>query len=287
MFEQVTVIGLGLIGGSFAMAVKERHPEIVVNAVDPVSETLQFALRHRIADEVSLTPPNKLEGRHLVVLAAHLSANRELLTELAPKVAGQPDVLITDVGSCKRLIVALGAELLPEQFIGAHPMAGKERSGIEHATSLLFAGKTFLLCPHTATPADRLASLQSFFESLGARPQVLEASNHDRTMAFVSHLPQLYATALSHTLMQQDAGHLLRYHGGGLDDQMRLAASPYAMWREVFEENADNLQEALTALNTNLSRFPLTDAVELAAWFEQANLLHDEFQRAKGALAKL
>ncbi len=278
-FRHLTVIGLGLIGGSLAMAAKERFPELTVHAVDSHAESLQYALRSKIADQVSLTLPPVLEAGHLVVIATHLSDSLKMLEALAPVVQGE-DVLVSDVGSCKRAITALGRQLLPSQFIAGHPMAGKEFSGIMHATSLLFAGKAYLFCPHEQTDPVRLDTLKGFVQGLGAMPREIDPDTHDRYMAYVSHLPQLYAVLLTNLLYRHEPGRLLALHGGGLDDQLRLAASPYAMWRDIFQQNADNLSGVLKELQGIIEEAaPLlaADGESLQPWFERSNEVHQAF----------
>lgn len=244
-FSHVTVIGIGLIGGSLAMAIKSRFPEIHLQAVDPNGEALQFALKSGVADGVSLDLPASFQGDHLIVLACHLSTSLELLPRIAERVAGQPSLTVTDIGSCKRQVCRLGAELLPDQFIGGHPMAGRETTGIQNGTPLLFAEKRYILCPSAETPPEALEKLETLLKGIGSTVKHLDPDTHDRIMAYVSHFPQLYATLLSGVLKQNKPTQLMQYQGAGLDDQMRLAGSPYAMWKDVFAFNADNLSQVL------------------------------------------
>jgi prephenate dehydrogenase len=283
-FKRLTVVGLGLIGGSFAMAARERFPELWIQGVDPREETLQFALKHQIIDKAALSLPTTFEESHLIVLASHLPESMDALQALAPLVQGQ-DVLLTDIGSCKRQITELGKSLLPAQFIAGHPMAGKEFSGIEHATALLFAGKAYLICPHPDTDSRQLEKLQAFVKAFGAKPKLVDAERHDHYMAYVSHLPQIYAILLTNLLYRHEPGHLLAYHGGGLDDQLRLAASPYAMWGNIFEQNGDNLAEVLTELKSLIDEvLPLLTspkkgiAAQWQPWFERSNEIQRQFQ---------
>lgn len=285
-FSRLTVIGLGLIGGSMAMAVRERFPDWRIKAVDPNAETLQYALKQQVVDEVALTLPerwsdNPQEG-HLIVIACHLTPALEVLRQLAPLVRGKK-ILVTDIGSCKQEIAALGRTLLPDQFIAGHPMAGKEFSGIQHAASLLFAGKSYLLCPHADTPADALENLQALVKALGAKPRLIDAEKHDRYMAYVSHLPQLYSILLSNLLYRNEPGHLVGYHGAGLDDQIRLSASPYSMWGDVLFHNADNMIEVLTELRGIIDEaLPLLKQPgELDSWFNRANEIHQQFHKMR------
>jgi prephenate dehydrogenase len=279
-FERLTVIGLGLIGGSIAMAARERFPHWQVTGVDPKAESLQYALKHQLIDQAALTLPERFEDNHLIVIACHVTPALDVLRQLAPLIQGQ-NILVTDIGSCKQKITALGQSLLPTQFIAGHPMAGKEFSGIAHATPLLFAGKSYLLCPHAQSVPQALESLQAFVRTLGAHPKLIDAEKHDRYMAYVSHLPQLYAVMLTQLLYKNEPGHLMAYHGAGLDDQLRLAASPYEMWGDILCQNADHLETALLGLRAVIDEaLPLLregDRDGLKVWFDRANEMHSQF----------
>lgn len=277
-FKHLTVIGLGLIGGSIAMAARERFPDIHIQGVDPTADTLQYALKHKVIDQASLTLPERFEDKHLIVIACHLTPSLWVLRELAPRIAGQ-NILVSDIGSCKAEIATIGQELLPQQFIAGHPMAGKEFSGIEHATPLLFAGKSYLLCPHSHTDAHRLEVLKGFISSIGGIPKLIDAEKHDRYMAYVSHLPQLYSVLLTNVLYRNEPGHLMAYHGAGLDDQLRLAASPHSMWGDIMLHNSDNLIKALSELREVIDEaIPLLKQPgALEPWFTRANEMHRQF----------
>lgn len=281
-FNRLTVIGLGLIGGSLAMAAGERYSDLIIKGVDPNAEALQYALKNQVVDEVALTLPERWQESekeaHLVVLACHLTQALQVLRQLAPLVKGK-NILVTDIGSCKQEIAELGQSLLPDQFIAGHPMAGKEFSGIQHAAALLFAGKSYLLCPHGHTPTEPLEKLQEFVKALGANPRLIDAEKHDRYMAYVSHLPQLYSVLLSNLLYRNEPGHLVGYHGAGLDDQVRLSASPYSMWGDVLLHNADNMTQVLTELRDIIDEVlpQLAQPGALEPWFTHANEIHRQF----------
>jgi prephenate dehydrogenase len=281
-FKRLTVIGLGLIGGSIAMAARERFPELHIQGIDPKAETLQYALKHKVIDQAALTLPTQFEADQLIVIACHLSPSLSILQELAACV-NAPNILITDIGSCKAEITAMGQTLLPTQFIAGHPMAGKEFSGIEHATPLLFAGKPYLLCPHSATAPQQLQMLQDFVKQIGGLPKLIDAEKHDRYMAYVSHLPQLYSILLTNVLYRNEPGHLMAYHGAGLDDQLRLAASPHSMWGDVLLHNSDNLIQALSELRDVIDEaIPLLNqSGALEPWFTRANDIHRQFQNMR------
>ncbi len=265
------------------MACREIYPNLHIQVVDPDEKTLQYALRAGIADKVSLTLPETFESEHLIVLATHLYTAIEILKTLAPQIKGQ-NITVTDVGSCKRAICQLAETLLPSQFIGGHPLAGKEFSGIEHATGLLFAGKPYAFCPSPLMAQDpelqtRFDQLKPFvMEGLRAKIGELNADEHDRYMAFVSHFPQLYAVMLTNILHKNKPGKLLAFHGAGIDDQLRLAASPYEMWRDIFDLNQDNILSVIGQFTTMATEAEgLLNQPPMATWFNRANELHQEF----------
>lgn len=291
--QNFTVIGLGLIGGSMAMAIRERYPDSHIQGVDPDAKTLQYALKHQVINQASLTLPETFKENHLIIIACHISQALDILREIAPKLAGLQNVLVSDIGSCKQEIATLGQTLLPTQFIPGHPMAGKEFSGIMHATPLLFAGKSYLLCPHPETDPLKLETLKAFISSIGGIPRLIDAVRHDRYMAYVSHLPQLYSVLLTNLLYRNEPGHLVAYHGAGLDDQLRLAASPYGMWGDVLSHNAENmthvLQELQGIINEMLAILNHSDETgqtsstmnTLEDWFSRANEIHRQFQNIR------
>lgn len=283
-FQHLTVIGLGLIGGSIAMAAKEKFPELPIRGIDTQASTLQFALKHNIADSVLQDLPEAFEPGSLIVLACHLDANIAWLEKLADNVRGQ-DVTVTDIGSCKTRIYNTGDKLLPKQFIAGHPMSGKELSGIENATPLLYVGKKFILAPNQSVDVDKLSRLEEFITGLGSIILKFDPAQHDRIMAYVSHWPQLYAVLLANLLHQNQAGRLLQLQGGGIADQLRLTGSPVDMWEGVFLENRENLSEVMDQMiallqqaKSDLARNP----AKIREWFEVANTIYSaakELQR--------
>jgi prephenate dehydrogenase len=293
-FASLTVVGLGLLGGSFAMASRSRFPELPILAVDANSQTRAFALKHKVADICFTTFDDaraELEDRwltpseekpHLVLLACHLDQNLSILEALAPSMQGR-NVIGSDIGSCKRTISQKAQALNLSRFIPAHPMAGKAVSGVDNATDLLFANKGYLFCPLPENRMQDLARLETFVQSLGAVPRRLSAEEHDRAMAYVSHLPQMYATLLANLLSDNQPESLLPCYGAGLDDQLRLAASPYTMWGNVLQQNQDNVQAALRGLRDLIDQALMAEepAVYWQQRFTHANAIEQAFQQAK------
>jgi prephenate dehydrogenase len=252
VFPTVAIVGFGFMGGSLGLAVKRRWPSARVIAVDekPVLET---AVRMQAADDggVSLAAA---EDASLVVLAAPVRTNIAMLRELPEFVPG--DAIVTDVGSTKAETVAAAARLPGRlQFIGGHPLAGAALGGIAEARAELFDGRPWLLTPDGSTSPDALASLRRFIEGVGAAPVELPAAEHDRMVAYLSHLPQLAVTALMHVVGESVGDEGLALAGRGLRDTTRLASSPVGIWRDIAATNPKQLCEALDAFIAVLNGF--------------------------------
>jgi prephenate dehydrogenase len=267
-FQQIAIVGFGLIGGSIALAVRDRWPSVRITAVDrpPVlAHAAGSGAIDRAANGVT-----DLGAADLVVLAAPVEQNLRLLPEVATH-AGEGSV-ITDVGGTKRDIVRAASQLTGSRaaFVGGHPIGGAELGGFAFARPDLFRGRPWILTPSGSAPTDdRLTAL---IQSFGARPITMDAGEHDRLMAFLSHLPQLTISALMDVVGNASASGGLRLAGRGLVDSTRLASSPADVWREVCASNASNLGPALDMLIARLQqlRAGLTDSGVVDAVFESA-----------------
>ncbi len=244
IFPKVGIVGLGLIGGSIAMAARQIWPAALVIGVDN-KDVLETAMRLHAID-VAADDPYVLAEADLVILAAPVRQNIELLRDLDDSVT-QPAV-VTDVGSTKRAIVE-AARLLPPKFVfvGGHPLGGAARGGFEHARPDLFAGRPWLLTP-SGEGGEALEKLSAFVKALGAEPHVVDVAAHDRLLAFLSHLPQLAASALMKVVGDAVGSQGLALSGKGLADTTRLASSPPEIWRDIAATNADEIGPALDTL---------------------------------------
>ncbi|MFM7468379.1 MAG: prephenate dehydrogenase [Vampirovibrionales bacterium] len=304
-YDKITVLGLGLMGGSFVMGVRARYPECHIQGMDPNPSTLQKALQEHLIHQVALDVESlSLEGTsHLVVLASHLKVNEANLQALMKHPQWGGHLILTDLGSCKRpmlqqLQTLSACEGLSEShpiFIPGHPLAGREKSGLDAATELLFVNKRWVLCPTEDVPETHpsFRTFSHFLTSLGVKVLTMPVELHDQTMALVSHLPQLYATALGSLLQEHQPARLLRYTGGGIDDQLRLTGSSHAMWQDIFLANRDHLLpyvegliqkfELIKDILTHPSEEALSGQPDpaLASFFTDANKLYDLFQRIR------
>jgi prephenate dehydrogenase len=269
VFSKIGIIGLGLVGGSIALAAREIWPTSLVIGVDN-KDVLETAMRLHAID-VAADDLIVLAEADVVIMAAPARQNIALLAELDENVR-QPAV-VTDVGSTKRAIVE-AARALPARFtfVGGHPLAGAAKGGLEHARPDLFKGRPWLLTPSGDGSGEAVEKLSAFARALGAEPQIMEAAAHDRVLAFLSHLPQLTASALMQVVGDGVGAKGLALAGRGLVDTTRLASSPADIWRDVAATNADELGPALDALIALLEelRADLRDGDRLADVFASA-----------------
>jgi prephenate dehydrogenase len=244
-FTRVTIVGLGLIGGSIALAIKRRWPSVYVAGVD-LAAVIDTALELGAVDAGS-DQLDETRDADLVVLAAPVLQNVAILREL-PQQLRDP-TLITDVGSTKRAM-AEAAEALPEhlRFVGGHPIAGLSIRGVEAARPDLFDDRPwFITGVDAADPRDVMA-LEDFILGLGAIPRQMDAEKHDRVFAYISHLPQLTVSALMHVVGRHAGAEGLSWAGRGLRDTTRLASSPASTWRDIVHTNPDHVAEAVDEL---------------------------------------
>lgn len=287
-FKHLTVVGLGLIGGSFAKAARKAFPNLHIEAVDTDSKVIEKAISDGTIDNGYALLPTEFKEGHLIVLACHISGCLETLEILAPLVQSK-NIIVTDISSCKRAVCELGEKVLPEQFIGGHPMAGRAHSGYEYALDELFDGKLFIMCPpNKLHSSPQLNMLTQFITELHMATKIMDPVTHDRVVAHVSHFPQLYALLVTNLLHDTAHGQdMLQCHGGALADQLRLAASPHSMWGEVFKYNKDNLQEVLESFAGLLVKASskIDDSIAMEKWFEHANYMHDTFAESRKNMA--
>jgi prephenate dehydrogenase len=247
-FRSLAIVGVGLIGGSIGLAARARWPGIRVVGIDS-RDTLAAALALGAVTEAAADPAATTAD--LVVLCAPPAANVGLLRELAPRL--RPEAIVTDVGSTKRDIVRAADDLGFAAFAGGHPIAGAATSGVGSAREGLFRGRPWLFTPGTATGAGVVDRLEAFARALGASPATLDAAAHDRLLAYVSHLPQVVASVLLHTIGTAVGPDGLALSGPGLADTTRLASSPGTLWAGILGANADHVADALQAVEAALA----------------------------------
>jgi prephenate dehydrogenase len=244
--ETVSIVGVGLIGGSFGLALRAAgFKGRIIGVSSP--RTIEAALKRGAVDE-GRSIEEAIPESDLVYLAQPISRILDVLPEVSR--LARAGALVTDVGSTKREIVERARSCFGEGavFVGGHPMAGKEQRGVERAEANLFAGATYVLSP-LGSDLPNVPVVTEFVSWIGkirAHVVLLRAEEHDKVVAWTSHLPQLLSTALAASVGGRVAGKdLLRVAGPGLRDMTRLAESPYEIWKDIFATNRGGIEEAL------------------------------------------
>jgi prephenate dehydrogenase len=270
VFARIAVFGCGLVGGSLALAARTRWPGGLVIAIDR-KPVIEAAIRLGAID-VGGDDPGLAGEADLIVLAAPVRGNLEILSRLGSLVAG--GAIVTDVGGTKREVVDAAARLLPSRlaFVGGHPLAGAARGGVEQARHDLFEGRPWILTPDASSPDAHVDKLEAFVAGVGGLPRRMAAAEHDRVVAYLSHLPQLTASALMNVVGRHAGVEGLKLAGRGLRDTTRLAASPADIWQDVVATNGDHVRAALDELIGVLGRLRDggTDGAALGEVFEAA-----------------
>jgi prephenate dehydrogenase len=253
MIRQLTIVGLGLLGGSVAKAVRARGIAERIVAVGRRAGGLEAGRRDGVVDVVTTDLQSGVRHADFILLAAPVAAIEAMLPEVWQSARAEPTV--TDVGSAKAAIVRTAERLATERplaFVGSHPMAGSEQSGYAVARADLFDGATVIITPTERTEAPAVKRVTQFWERLGARVTPVEPDAHDRVVAAISHLPHLVADALVGSVTRLDPA-ALELVGRGFRDSTRIAASDPRVWREIFVTNRAALAEALAAFRSVLS----------------------------------
>ena len=254
-FRRVAIIGVGVIGGSLGLAIKRRFRSTYVVGMDR-RDVLRKALKRGAIDEGTTRLSVAVDGADLVLLATPVSVIFAFLPKVAEFIS--PHTLVSDVGSVKDSIVHAAVRCFPGgNFIGGHPMAGVELSGVEAAHPLLFENAVYVLTPTRHNPSSLVRRFAGFLEELGARIAILDARTHDEVASAVSHLPQLTAVALTNV-----AGHRhkssrrhLRLAAGGFRDLTRIASSKPEIWKDILSYNSDEIRKSLDLLIRELATY--------------------------------
>jgi prephenate dehydrogenase len=255
--RQITIVGTGLIGGSLGLALRQRGFDGRIVGCDKRS-VLEIAQQRGAIDRAEADLERAIKGSDLIVLATPVGCILSQLEAIAP--LAEPDALITDTGSTKQQFLARARMLFgaaaAERVLPGHPMAGKECGGIANADAELFRGAAWLITPVGVDPHH--TAQQEYLDllgSLGAQVIAMDAERHDRLCAWVSHLPQMIATALGSLLREEFGGdeEIMQIGGRALREMTRTASSPYSMWRDIALTNSQNLDAALLRFEQQLA----------------------------------
>ena len=268
--KRLSILGVGLLGGSIGLAVRERVKQCHIVGYGHRASTLEAAMASGAIQAASRSAAEAVGGADLVVLCTPVGIFESILEQIAPALS--PGAIVTDVGSTKRSVVATAERVLPGHvsFVGSHPMAGSEQRGVEFATADLFRDAVCITTPTDRTNRQALNEVESFWRVLGMHLVRLSPAEHDRRLADVSHLPHALAAAL----MTMQEPQSLPLAGKGFRDSTRIAGGDGGLWRDIFIDNRDNLRDSIRRLRAQLEQLEThlqgADADAVKAWLDAA-----------------
>ena len=276
--NQITLIGVGLIGGSFVLDLKRHRLAHTIIGIDTSPTNLDRALERRVIDRASSQiTPVAIQSSDLVLIATPVASLPAICQALAPLLS--PHTIISDVGSTKQATLAAFAQHLPQHYphcVASHPIAGSDRSGALAAQFGLYQGKKLILCPHEQQDTGSLNTIAQLWQNIGAEVHTMPAAEHDQIFAAVSHFPHLLAFAYVHQMLDHPQGaHYLNFAGSGFRDFTRIAASSPEMWRDIALANRDSLLQLIREQKQQLEQ------LERSLKTHNAQELHDYFQAAQ------
>lgn len=287
MFEQLGIIGCGLMGGSFALALKRAGLVKRIVGYSKSPSSTERALQMGVIDVEAPSAMLAVSGSDIVLIAVPVAATEATFKAIKHLVT--PAMLIMDVGSTKRDVIDAGRRALREQigsFVPAHPVAGREVSGVEHADADLYHGKQVILTPIERTLTVQLQKAVDVWTALGCRVVTMSPESHDAAFAAVSHLPHLLSFALMNAISGQPQGKdYLSLAGPGFRDFSRIAASDAKMWRDVLLSNREELLTQLKIFQHNLQALELMiasgNSEALEGLIDQASLTRAKWRMAQ------
>lgn len=241
-FNKITIIGVGLIGGSIGLAIKRRRAAKEVTGVFRRRETLKRALKAKAVDKAAMSVREGVKDADLIIVASPVSSIPVLIKEAARH--AKKGAVITDVGSTKKWIVDNVRKVLKSKraiyFVGSHPMAGSERAGVEYASAGLLAGAPCIVTKDAKTNGPALKRIMNFWGSLGAKVKVMSPLTHDRSVSLISHLPHIVAFGLAGAIPEKE----FPYAAEGFKDTTRVASSDPLIWADIFLTNRREILKA-------------------------------------------
>lgn len=255
--KNIAVIGLGLIGGSLALALKNVDENFVITGYDLDFQATNIAKYRKIIDRISKSPEDAVEDADLVIIATPVSQIIEIITSIKEHL--KKGTIVTDVGSAKEKIVKKATEILPPDvvFIGGHPMAGSENEGVLNANPELFRNAFYLLTPTDSTVTDSLVTLHTLLTKIGSKVITMSPKEHDINVALISHLPHILSTNLVELIddKQKELKNLFKLCAGGFRDMTRIATSNPKMWVDISLENKEEIIKVIDEYIGYLAKF--------------------------------
>ena len=283
-FERVAIVGVGLIGGSFALALKHAKACAHVVGAGRNSANLKLALERGAIDSIAPDAAAAVRDADLVLIAAPVAQFSKLFQEIHPHL--KSTAIVTDAGSTKRDVIAAARKGLKQkiaQFVPAHPIAGAEKSGVAAASAELFRGKRVVLTPLRENSKSSFGKIEDAWAACGARVSKMEPKEHDAVLAAVSHLPHLLAFALVHDVAsRKNSEQLFSFAAGGFRDFTRIASSHPEMWRDICVANRDRLLEEVSRFSRKLGQVKklLDHPAKLEKLFAEARDARDRWIRS-------
>jgi prephenate dehydrogenase len=276
MFRKLVVVGVGLLGGSVALAARRHNLAREIVGYGRNKKKLRLAKRKKIIDDYVVQGDDIPDGVDFLILATPVQTIVPIVGSFLHSI--EPGCIISDVGSVKEKIVRDAEKLLPDRvhFVGAHPIAGSEKSGAEAAVPGLFLGHRCIITPTRKTDPKALRKVSLFWRRVGAKVEIMDPHLHDRILAIVSHLPHVLAYTLVNSLSRHklESVDLKRYCGGGFKDLTRIASSPPEIWRDICLDNRQAITKSIQDYIKHLE--------QLRRWIREGErtLLERDFARA-------
>lgn len=281
-FRKMVIAGVGLIGGSLALMCREKGIVSEIVGVGRGEQNLRDALSLNVIDSYTFKLEEAVKGADIIVLATPVTTLIRLAKEMSPYLS--PGVIVTDVGSVKGPVVEI-EDIIPStaHFVGAHPIAGKEKSGVAAASKEIFQGAKCILTPTAKTNPDALDTIEALWIAAGSYVIKMNPARHDLIFSAVSHLPHVVAFALVNTLLdlEKTEDGIISYSAGGFRDFTRIASSHPEMWRDICIMNRNNVLNMIERYEDSLRR--LKGFIKS----EDGDALYREFERARGVREKL
>ena len=275
-FREICIVGLGLIGGSFALNLKLRGFPGKITAVDINPEAIEKGIELEVIDSGSIKH-SIAESADLIVLSTPVGVYEEVLKQIKPFISKR--AIVSDLGSVKGHLVYRCEEILKDtaSFVGGHPIAGTEKSGVENVVENLFEGAKFIITPTENTDKEAMEKVANLWKNLGSEIVLMDPYHHDRVFAAVSHLPHVVAYSIVDAidkLSKELSTNLFQLTGGGFRDFTRIAMSDPVMWRDICIENRENLLSALKTFRESIEKVEKlienSDGKGLKSFFEKA-----------------
>jgi len=284
LFERIAVIGVGLIGGSFALALKQAKACAHVVGAGRSAANLKLALERGAIDSIAPDAASAARDADLVLVAAPVAQFPEIFSSIEKTL--RKEAVVTDAGSTKRDVIAAAKRGLRKkiaQFVPAHPIAGAEKSGVAAANVDLFRGKRVVLTPLEGNSRASIKIIHDAWAACGARVSEMNAKEHDAVLAAVSHLPHLLAFALVHDVAsRKNSAQLFSFAAGGFRDFTRIASSHPEMWRDICMANRDRLLDEISRFSKKLGQVKklLDNPEKLEKLFAEARDARDKWIRS-------